>query len=99
MYFVYILYSPSADIFYVGQTQDLSARLHRHNARLEPATKHHSPWILIWATSKASRSDALKLERKLKNLSRQRKISFMIKYSDQVSSPDELNLLIQLSGC
>ncbi|MCX8148350.1 GIY-YIG nuclease family protein [Thermaurantimonas aggregans] len=99
MYFVYILYSTSADTFYVGHTDDLLKRLNRHNSKLEPSTRRYAPWILLWSTSKNSRNEAVRLELKLKNLSRKRKISFMLRYAAGISSPDELKLLLQLSGC
>lgn len=34
MYVVYIIYSSSADKFYVGQSEDLLQRLMQHNHRL-----------------------------------------------------------------
>ncbi|MFN4299510.1 MAG: GIY-YIG nuclease family protein [Thermaurantimonas sp.] len=99
MHFVYILYSPSADSFYVGQTVDLPERFRRHNARIEPSTKRFAPWLLLWSTPKNTREEAVRLELRLKNLSRKRKISFMLRHSEGISSPDELKLLLQLSGC
>ena len=97
-YFVYILYSKKLDAFYKGQTSDLTDRLNRHNAGYEKATKSGTPWVMIWFTQKDSRSEALKLESKLKNLSRVRLVQFMLKYQDGVASPDELLLLKQLAG-
>ena len=79
-YFVYILYSPSTDTYYKGQTSNLEERLTRHNNGYEKATKHGAPWKLIWSTIKDTRGEALKLERKLKNLSREKTIQFIKKY-------------------
>ena len=87
-YFVYILYSQSTDSFYKGQTADLADRLKRHNNKQEAATKNGAPWTLIWFTEKQTRSEALILEKKLKNLSRERTLQFIEKYSDGVASPD-----------
>ena len=97
--YVYILYSKKLGSFYRGQTNDLKDRLLRHNGKRVSSTKNGSPWILIWTTKKANRSEAVKLETKLKNLGYKRLIEFMLKYKDEITSPDELNLLIQLSGC
>jgi len=80
-YHVYILYSSSTDSYYKGQTANLEERLERHNNRRESSTQHGVPWKLVWETRKATRSEALKLERKLKNLSRERTIQFIKKYS------------------
>jgi putative endonuclease len=81
-YFVYILYSKTTDTFYRGQTKNLPDRIRRHNSKLEKATKHGTPWILVWNTLKENRAMALSLERKLKNLSRKRIIDFIIKYNN-----------------
>jgi putative endonuclease len=96
---VYIIYSESLDKFYKGQTNDLSVRIMRHNMKYEKATQNGAPWILIWSTTKLSRSSAIILERKLKNLTRKRLIDFILKYPEDVEGPDEFLLLEKLSGC
>ena len=78
---VYILYSKTIDLFYKGQTSDIEDRLKRHNHGTEKATSGGIPWELVWSTTKSTRSEALKLEKKLKNLSRERTIQFIKKYS------------------
>ena len=80
-YFVYILFSPTAHKYYIGQTDNLSNRLERHNAGYEKATKPYIPWQLVWYTTKQSRAEAMQLEKKLKNLSKNRINSFIEKYS------------------
>ena len=79
-YHVYILYSPAFDQYYIGQTRDLGKRFTRHNARLEPSSSRYAPWTVIWSTQKPDRSEAMALERKLKNLSRGRLKLFLDKY-------------------
>ncbi len=56
-YNVYILYSASADRYYIGQTADINDRLKRHNAGSEKATAPYTPWQLIWTTQKATRAE------------------------------------------
>ncbi len=99
MYFVYILYSPSADQFYKGQTNDIIDRVYRHNSEKEFATKSGTPWILLWKTTKQSRADAMVLEIKLKNLNRFRTIEFILKYNDGIPGRDEAMLAQSLSRC
>jgi putative endonuclease len=55
--------------------------LKRHNEAREKYTAPYVPWVLIWSTVKSSRSEAIILERKLKNLSPKRLNSFIQKYS------------------
>jgi putative endonuclease len=87
------------DTFYKGQTTDLNDRIKRHNLKQEKATQSGVPWILIWSTIKISRSDAVKLERKIKNLSRKRLMEFIIKYKDGIAGPDDPDKIVGMSGC
>jgi putative endonuclease len=88
VYFVYILYSPSTNSFYKGQTSDLDERLQRHNGKFEKATSYGAPWTLIWRVGKDTRGEALVLEKKLKNMSKEKLITFINKYIEGVEGPD-----------
>ena len=79
-YFVYILYAEKVDTYYIGQTNDVKARLDRHNSGREKATIRYKPWQLKWFTEKPTRSEAMELEKKLKNLTKERLRAFMQKY-------------------
>ena len=79
-YFVYILYSETANRYYKGQTGDLIQRLARHHAGREKSTAPYRPWKLIWYTEKPTRPAAMKLERYLKQLSGERIRLFILKY-------------------
>jgi putative endonuclease len=98
LFYTYILYSPSLDVFYKGSTRDLDNRILRHNNGKGTYTRKGTPWKLIWSTSKPTRSEAYKLEMKLKNLSRKRLMTFILKYSEGIACPDELHFIMQLSG-
>ena len=97
MYYTYILYSKSIDTFYKGSTSNIVDRVKRHNAGKEKYTSKGIPWMLLWFTEKNSRSEAYKLELKLKNLSRKRTIEFIMKYKEDIAGHDELLFLKQLS--
>jgi len=82
---VYILQSEKDGSFYIGQTGDLPNRLKRHNQGLEKYTSRKVPWKLYWSKSVASRSEAVKLERKIKNLkSRLRVTAFVLAHGGPV---------------
>lgn len=75
---VYILQSETDRSFYIGQTNNLNSRVARHNAGLEKYTKTKKPWKLYWSCTVQTRSEAMRLEKKLKNFkSRQRIIQFV----------------------
>ena len=78
---------------------DINNRIERHNAGKESFTSKGLPWQEIWRTKKNSRSEALILEKKLKNLSREKLIKFMMKYKESIAGPDAMILLDQWSGC
>ena len=79
-YIVYILFSEKFDRYYIGQTQDIEARMLRHNAGSVSSTKSYLPWELRCKIIKETRSEAMVLERKLKNLNRERLLQFIEKY-------------------
>ncbi|MBL7789689.1 MAG: GIY-YIG nuclease family protein [Chitinophagales bacterium] len=83
MYYVYILYSEKHDKYYIGQTNDVKARIERHNNGLENYTSKYIPWILVGFITKPTRAEAVVLEKKLKNLSRERLQIFIAKYCDR----------------
>ena len=80
MFYVYVLYSELFDKYYIGQTKDVNARIVRHNSGLENYTSKYVPWLLVGFVSKSTRSEAVVLEKKLKNLSRARLLVFIEKY-------------------
>ena len=47
----------------------------------------YRPWEIVWYASKASRVEAMSLERKLKNLSKIRVKKFIDKYSQAEMTP------------
>ena len=66
-YTVYVLYSPSLDRMYIGQTDFLIRRLNQHKAGLSKYTKRASDWILIYTEECCSRSEVRKRESQLKS--------------------------------
>jgi putative endonuclease len=65
-YSVYIIYSPSLDQYYVGQTHNLSDRLFRHKNAGSKSTKKVSDWILVYSEQYDTRSDAMLRENQIK---------------------------------
>ena len=67
MYTVYILYSFVKAKYYAGQTNNIEARLNRHNQGRTLSTKHGIPWKLIYTFNFETRSEAVFLETKIRN--------------------------------
>ena len=71
-YTVYILYSQKRSRYYVGQTHNIDDRIKRHNSGFVPSTKSGLPWELILTIDVKTRSEAMKLEKKIKKRGIQR---------------------------
>ncbi|MEQ8358347.1 MAG: GIY-YIG nuclease family protein [Cytophagales bacterium] len=85
MHWVYVLYSKRIDKFYKGITVDVRKRIIRHNEGGNISTRKGVPWKMIWSIEKPNKRGAAILEKKLKNLSRQKLIRFMLKYQDGIN--------------
>ncbi|MFM7217237.1 MAG: GIY-YIG nuclease family protein [Bacteroidota bacterium] len=68
MYLVYILYSKSADRFYIGFTkEDLAQRLRRHLSNHRGFTARAKDWMVVYQENHADKKLALARERELKS--------------------------------
>ncbi|MES2725920.1 MAG: GIY-YIG nuclease family protein [Bacteroidota bacterium] len=70
MHYIYILYSPSSDSYYVGETSDIAQRLEQHNNKLfEGAyTVQANDWQLFWSYACENSSLARKIEMHIKQM-------------------------------
>ena len=67
MYYVYILESVKSGRHYVGSTSNLERRLTEHNEGKVKSTKRCRPWKIIYTEEFATKTEALKRERKIKS--------------------------------
>jgi putative endonuclease len=74
---VYILFSEGNQLYYKGETCDVSERLEAHNTGRSQYTKNKGPWKLIFVESHPDRKSALKREKQIKRLN-QRSIQKLI---------------------
>ena len=79
MYWCYILQNP-AGRFYIGSTDDLSARFARHNSLkgIETYTHKNGPWALVWSEEHSTRSSAMQREKQIKAMKSSRWIREML---------------------
>ena len=66
VFYLYIIYSPSLDQYYVGHTEDLDNRLFRHNNSGSKSTKKANDWQLKYKETYDSRSTAIVRELEIK---------------------------------
>ncbi|MTB51768.1 GIY-YIG nuclease family protein [Lewinella sp. W8] len=64
--FVYVLYSPSKDRFYVGYTRQLADRFQRHQTGRSKSTKSGSPWLIVYLERFDNASVAYQRETQIK---------------------------------
>jgi putative endonuclease len=98
-YFVYILQGRRNNSFYKGSANNLLRRFIEHNCGREASTRRYMPWDLVWYTSKPNRSEAVKLEMKLKNLSLERIITFIDNYPVEKYDGGPDVAPVRQSGC
>ena len=65
-YYIYILYSGYLLKFYVGYTKDVTKRLMEHNTGKAKFTSTGMPWRIIYTIQCESKTEAIRLERKIK---------------------------------
>jgi len=66
MYYTYILYSSAINKYYTGYTSDLNMRLIRHGKDKRKFTGQSDDWKMIKYFEFASKTDAIKLESRIK---------------------------------
>jgi putative endonuclease len=79
-FFIYILYSTSSDIYYVGYTEDVSRRIIQHNnPQRTKFTSKHLPWVLKCSIEISNtRSAALMAEKHIKRQKNKKYIEALI---------------------
>ena len=78
MFFIYILRSDRTGRFYIGQAQDVTERLRRHNSGTQRATKPGIPWRLVRQEEFTARSEAYAREREIKGKKSHKWIEWLI---------------------
>lgn len=67
-FFVYILESIKDGHFYIGQTNNINARIERHNKGQVTSTQNRRPLKIIHIESFATRTESTQREKYLKSL-------------------------------
>jgi putative endonuclease len=70
MFYVYIIYSLSKDVYYKGFTSDLEVRLAKHNSGESNYTSSRNDWKLVYSASFEIKAEAFKEEKRLNKLNR-----------------------------
>ncbi len=88
MFQIYILYSESADRYYIGHTEDIPRRLKEHNtADKNSYTSHYRPWILKGSFDVSeSRGEARRVENYLKKLKSRKVIENLLEHPEEFNS-------------
>ena len=68
MFTTYILESESTQRLYIGQTNDIERRFSQHQNNTMKSTKNRGPWKILYTADFETRSEAVQLELKLKNM-------------------------------
>jgi putative endonuclease len=78
-FFVYILYSVTADKYYVGHTENIARRLIEHNNNQTRYTSTLAKdWVVKYSKSYSTRTEAMKAERTIKSKKSRKYIELLI---------------------
>ena len=67
MYYIYIIYSQSSDLYYIGYSADPHKRVIEHNSKpFSTYTSKHRPWVLKAYFQCGNEPQAIRLERFIK---------------------------------
>jgi len=78
VYYFYIIYSPTADKFYIGHTSDLEERLIKHNAHHNGYTGKCNDWKVVYSEIYLSKVEAYARERQVKKWKNRERIKKLI---------------------
>jgi len=78
-YSFYILFSETRDRFYLGHTNKLERRIVEHNSGQNKSTKSGIPWKIVYQKEFRTRTEAAKLEAKMKRMKSKKYILWFIK--------------------
>ena len=90
-YVVYIIHSTQLNVYYYGHSSDLRDRMTRHNQNRSKATKGKGPWEIAATTKCETKSEAYRLEMKLKRMKNPKKAINYLKRLNKsaVEHPDD----------
>ena len=77
--FVYILYSETLDLYYIGCSDDPQKRLKKHLADHKGFTAQAHDWQICYTECHNSKTEALKREKQLKGWKNRNRIQQLIK--------------------
>jgi putative endonuclease len=78
MFFVYILYSTEIDRYYIGQTENIEARIKSHETGISPFTSIAKDWKLVYFEEYKNRTEAIKREIAIKKKKSRKYIEWLI---------------------
>jgi len=67
-FYAYILRSTATGKFYIGHTENLARRICEHNNNRTTSIKNRGPWELYYSEEFATRIEAMRRERQIKNM-------------------------------
>jgi len=95
MYSIYIIYSESADKYYVGYTSDVDLRVENHNSSsFKSFTSKYRPWVLAASFEVSNnRANAMKIEKFIK---KQKSRKFLVKIISNINNREFINQLVRV---
>ena len=82
MHYVYIIFSVSVQKFYVGETENISERIIKHNTKAYSSafTSQSNDWSIQTTIECESRTQALQIEKHIKSMKSKVYLENLVKY-------------------
>jgi putative endonuclease len=86
MYLVYIIYSSKLDRYYIGVTNDIAARLKKHNTKVykNAFTSRGIPWELKFTIEDLEKHQAFAIEHHIKQMHSRKYLEDLLQYPEMV---------------
>jgi putative endonuclease len=78
MFYTYILYSKTADKFYIGMSESPEERLKKHQTKHKGFTNISSDWKIVFTREFTTKTEALSFEKKIKSWKSRKMIQVLI---------------------
>jgi putative endonuclease len=70
MFYTYIIFSATLNVYYKGYTSDIKNRIEYHNSGKSPYTSKSNDWHLVFFVEFKTKKEALIEEKRIKKLNR-----------------------------
>jgi putative endonuclease len=77
-FYIYIIYSPATDRYYVGESDNLEKRITSHNSGVSRYTSIAKDWKVVYTEEYTTRAQSISREREIKRKKSRKYIEWLV---------------------